>query len=556
MAPLSKIEKYGQTSSALLTQLSGFKSLRTSFDAVIQYKETRRAWVGATEPFAPISEKIRALDTFSLRASSVGKYIIQMPVTKNFARAALVHGYYAIQVGAEAVFNLQDYFISGSRDPLERFQHARNLKRKGVGVIELNPKALTSEQEEQILSITAQWIEAKQKEGPSLQFLNLTDPLALKDQRRLFVAQATGNSEILGFISAIPCGDGKSYFFADYFRSPKSKVGTIELLFTESMRLLHHAGIKEVRLGLCPFVKLFEPVGAVSPWIKPLMKGALKWLKTPYNAQGIYTFKSKFLPTRWEPMYLVSSKPIGWSTLAQVSESQLGVGPIKGWFNCVMRDLGKGLLQSFKQLNRTQENLPTSIFAWAKASPMTLGLVTGCLALHAFRLNFSLYQKIYEQSGYVPQSITPQGLVLGPFFHNNFYHLAGDLSTLLLIGSITEVLLGRGIFALVTALGLWASNPVTHLLVSTFLTSLSPESYTHFLAENDYGSSNAIYALVGLLSAHSRNPGMIFLPFAMNGLFLCLSKQSWLSLHHLVGLALGYGVGAWYSRRLASRKAA
>jgi hypothetical protein len=70
--------------------------------------------------------------------------------------------------------------------------------------------------------------------------------------------------------------------------------------------------------------------------------------------------------------------------------------------------------------------------------------------------------------------------------------------------------------------------------------TLWPEGYANFVAEIDYGSSNAIYAFVGGLSTCLRRPLLLLVPFFANGVWVCVAKASWLALHHQVALFAGW----------------
>jgi hypothetical protein len=141
----------------------------------------------------------------------------------------------------------------------------------------------------------------------------------------------------------------------------------------------------------------------------------------------------------------------------------------------------------------------------------------------------------------------------GPLFHNHLYHLGGDLLSFLVFGLLVEWAAGRGLWALVVAFGLWATNPLTAAALGPALGRWRPEAVASFLAESDVGSSNAVYALVGAASAGLRRPALLLVPFAANGVYLCVGRGSWLSAHHLVGLVGGWALGAVWLRWRAGR---
>jgi hypothetical protein len=123
----------------------------------------------------------------------------------------------------------------------------------------------------------------------------------------------------------------------------------------------------------------------------------------------------------------------------------------------------------------------------------------------------------------------------------------------LFFGALLEMLAGPLFFALATAAGLWLSNPLTLALASGPLSTLWPEGYANFLREVDYGSSNAIYAFVGALAVYVRRPLWLLMPFFLNGIWVCVAKESWLALHHEVALFAGF-LGSWIVARTRLRR--
>jgi hypothetical protein len=488
--------------------------------------------VGATEPIAPTERRTTLAQEFSSSALVQGKSVILMPVSFEFSNQCRAAGFHSIQVGSEAVFDLKEYF-SRHKDPLFRFPHARSLARKGLKVTELDLQNLSIEFESQIEKLTDSW-QSNKKSRP-LEFLNQVNPFHLREYKKLF-ALLSGET-VIGFICATPIPAKNSYFFADYVRSPDSRAGSMELLFIESMRILESQGFKEVRLGLCIFSRLNysnDPTLREKTLFK-LMRWAFQYVKYPVQFQSLYEFKNKFAPSRWESLYLVSNKKIGLITALNVLRVHLGAHPVQDW----LRLQGRALLGFIRPEFKIQA-LPNSLFQWARSCRISLVLFSAMMILHFLRLTQNGVASIFSRSAFSPSHPDAAGIFLGPLFHNNYYHLLGDLSSLLFFGALVELILGRTLLSLIVGLGLWVSNPITLLTLHLFLPVSQAQSWNTFLSEQDYGSSNAVYALAGALGAVVKQPLPIVLPFILNGLFLCLARDSWLSLHHLIGLAIGY----------------
>lgn len=535
---LNDLKLYGDRTSSLMTLYPGFQSFDAKIDEVIhgqiRYADTARSWIAATEPLTTKENKAALFKIFAKEAKRMGKRSLMVPVTEKLSACLTDMGYHRIQIGSEPIISLRDYF---KKEPLDLFPHARSLLKRGFIVEELDLTCASEQTKSQLQTLTQTWIE--NRSTVPLRFLNQVEPLKFSELKKFFVVRS--GEKILAFLSAAPVATKNSYFYADYIRDPQSRAGTVELLFIESMRLLYQQGISEVRLGLCPFAQI--DVASAGNFKEKctlaMMNSAFLRATFPLNFKSIYQFKSKFKPTRWEPLYLVSSKSIGIQTASDLARVHFpdGIGN-------ALRFTLKQKTTPYLKLSARNFTLPKSITEFVKQTPLTHGLVTLFLLLHALRVTFPFFHTVYLNQGFSAGNFSWSGLFLGPLFHNHAYHLLGDISTFWIFGSLLEIILGSRIFFMITAFGLWATNPLTWWVVETGIKILAAhmpsEAYSTFLKEIDYGSSNAVYASVGALAALLIQPRALLLPFIANGVFLCVAKQSLLSLHHLIALAGGY----------------
>jgi len=195
---------------------------------------------------------------------------------------------------------------------------------------------------------------------------------------------------------------------------------------------------------------------------------------------------------------------------------------------------------------------PRSVGEGARGGAVALPLAALCTTLHALRLTIGTAQQWFEQSRFVPGPRAPAGVWAGPLFHHPPNHLGGDLLSLLLFGLLLEWATGHGLTAVLIAFGLWATNPLSTWLVTPLLQRLRPDDVAPFLAVADVGWSSVVDALVGAVAMGLKRPALLLVPFAANGAYLCVVKSSWLSVHHLIGLAGGMLAGwLWRRRRTA-----
>jgi membrane associated rhomboid family serine protease len=173
---------------------------------------------------------------------------------------------------------------------------------------------------------------------------------------------------------------------------------------------------------------------------------------------------------------------------------------------------------------------------------ITFGSTFLFAGLHLSRSFIPEVQSLFEKSAYRPEALTPVALFFGPLFHTNSFHFLGNLLSLYFFGALVEALLPRLTFAVIFGAGLWLSNPLTQAILQPWLPRIDPTGYARFLAEWDYGMSNGVYALVGAFAAFLIRPGTVLVPFILNAVFLIFALNSWLSVHHLVGLFLGFSL--------------
>ena len=530
---LDDLKQFGDRTSSFMTLYPGFQSYRNHHAGQIRFVETHKAWVAGTEPLAATDERASLFEKFSQAAFHRGKNPIMTPTTDRLSQELAQRGSHRIQVGAEPVFDLTRYF--SDKDPLDRFPHARTLVRRGLRVREITAEenAQNPELSEQLKKLVDHWLSARAT--VPLSFLNQIDPWRFGEHKKLFVVEQ--GRKILAFLSAVPIFARNGYFFADYIRAPRTKAGTVELLFIESMRMLHEQGSSEVRLGMCPLARL-ELSNATSRRERSILRSMnfiFRHCSFPMSFESIYEFKAKFKPTSWEPLFLVSAKPLGLRTLYEVCRVHFPESVAKAYFISWGRKFKRYLDPAISVRAK-----PQSFSSLLSRTRLTLSFSAIFTLLHLLRSIYPAVQNFYESNGFSPATYSLTGHLIGPFFHNTHYHFAGDILTFLIFAGVLEILLGTWFCFLVVAAGLWASNPLTWGFVELVLKPVSTITYADFLKEVDYGSSNAVYAAVGALAPLLTNPRWLLLPFALNGLFLCLAHQSWLSLHHLVALACGY----------------
>ena len=531
-SPLSDaFAAYADRSSAFIATLDGFTSFEAPSGGWVRYVEVSGAWLGGAEPLAPVEDRPRAAREFADAARATGHRAAILPVTEGLAAALAADGWSTQVVGQEPVFELRALYADGA-DPLQLRPRVRGLLKKGVRVEVVDGAALARDaaSRDAVAEVHTRW--SAQLRSPPLSFLSRSAPLE-GVEARMYAVVWQGEVPV-AFVSAVPAPAANAWYFSDICRTPEAKPGVIELALFEAMRALHDRGAHEARLGMAALagVDLNALDGATGRWAR----FAARFGRGLYDFRGNAEFKRRLQPTRWDALYLAAPGPLDSTLWAAVARAHLPGGLLHAASDrFVRRPLARHLRDDLRL-----EAWPLTTAELLRRTRVTRWVIALCLALHGARVSLAPVDALFRASAFTPSDPTLLGLFLGPLFHNHLYHLVGDLLSFAVFGGLLELLAGRGLFLASLAAGLWLSNPVTWLLVGGPMQTLWPEGYANFVAEIDYGSSNAIYAFVGGLSTCLRRPLLLLVPFFANGVWVCVAKASWLALHHQVALFAGW----------------
>lgn len=544
----SNFKLYGNRTSSLL---SLYPHLKTHFaedgEAHLSFIETKKSFIVASEPMSRLQERKEfILEFFKKIDQNAQKRKVIFPISKNLAQQLEKNEFHVMQIGVEPIFNLAQYFDKPFDVTME-YPLARALKKRGGIVRELAENEI-AEHQEKMEKILTEWKEAKSTK--ELGFLNRVDPFYLDDFKRFFVLEDRG--DIRAFLTASPIflnHEIIGYFFNDIIRGSMVRAGSNDLLILEAMRILHLEGVAEVRLGMCPLAEL----DAQTPHYKILSK-LYQHFHFGYSFKNLHAFKKKLNPTRFEPLYLASSSDkfthilsdivsahypektasILWRSFLKTSKRSL-----------ILKDHAKPMLQAKTKKTKHQS------FVWDffKRTKITLSLTSIFLALHGVK-NFTSWGKSYfDQVGYETSRVTLDGIFMGSLFHNHAFHLIGDLLSFLVFGGAVEYFFGTWIFMLLTSMGLWLSNPLTHFFIWITIPQSDPAGWVGFLQEKDYGTSNAVFALVGAVIYSLKSSLWLVAPFIFHGIYIILQRESLLAFHHLLAMYMGYSVMLWYNQK-------
>lgn len=294
------VRRYG-TSSNSYVLLEGPKSYFTSpgVDGFLAYQICAGVALIAGDPVCAPQQARRLIHDFArAMMRPVGAYQVS-PSTLDAFRA---EGFADVQIGKEAIFDLDRFTVAGGKMELVRAA-TNKARRAGVVVSEHYPFALHAQAiNNEIREISSEWLKVKgnQEMGFVLGSLCLDHDNA----KRYFVARSeNGAGRIEGFIICEPIY-GRSGYYLDVTRRRSDAVrGTMELLTTEILHLLREEGYRMASMGLAPLALLDDPDLENHPVLARLMRLVYESVNLNYDFKLLYRYKAKYHPHTWEPRY-------------------------------------------------------------------------------------------------------------------------------------------------------------------------------------------------------------------------------------------------------------
>ena len=299
------VRRYG-TSSSSYVLLEGPKSYFTSpgVDGFLAYQLSGGVALIAGDPVCAPQQARRLIRDFTnAMLRPVGAYQVSPLMLEAFRE----EGFADVQIGKEAVFDLDRFTLGGGQMELVRAA-TNKARREGLVVSEHHPFGKCGETRDtetindELREISEAWLQCKgnQEMGFVLGSLSLDHPSA----KRYFVARALkGTGRIEGFIVCEPIY-GRSGYYLDVTRRRHDAVrGTMELLTAEILRLLREEGYQMASMGLAPLALLDDPDLLDHPVLARLMRFVYERVNLNYDFKLLYRYKAKYHPHTWEPRY-------------------------------------------------------------------------------------------------------------------------------------------------------------------------------------------------------------------------------------------------------------
>jgi len=297
----SCIKRYGCNSTSYVL-LEGPKRYFTSarVDGFLAYQMSAGVCVIGGDPICSQSQAPLLIEDFvqAMNSRPIGAYQVTPAMVEAFRKI----GFSYIQVGKEAIFDLNRFTLSGGQMELVRAA-TNKARREGVVVSEHHPFAVgATEVNRELREISEQWLQTKgDKElGFLLGSLTLDQDCA----KRYFIARsANGNGRIEGFIVCEPIYGRRGYYLDLTRRRVDAVRGVMELLTCEIFRLLKDEGYEMASMGLAPLALLDDPDLDQHPTLTRLMRFAYQQVTNRYDFKLLYRYKAKYHPHSWERRY-------------------------------------------------------------------------------------------------------------------------------------------------------------------------------------------------------------------------------------------------------------
>jgi len=326
-------------------------------DAVVGYVEVAGMRVVAGAPVAADDRLAAVAKEFEDDSLAVGRQVCYF-AAENRLLAQVKHRRYARHlIGLQPTWSAESWGRRFDASASLRAQRNRAVN-KGVRVVEVDAGR---ERDHDLRDCHAAWLAAKGL--PRLGFLAHSD-LSHADagtvaDRRLFVAtvgpgvpgavttsdasEGDADDGVIAYLSAAPVPRRRGWLVEKIVRRPSAPNGTTELLLDTALRALA-VDAERFTLGLSPLIAKAEEK-AVAPTarltsercVEVAERLAVKRGHRLYDFGGLYSFKRKFRPEAWEPVYLLSTQEqLTPRTFLALAGAFLGAGkanPYRGWWS-------------------------------------------------------------------------------------------------------------------------------------------------------------------------------------------------------------------------------
>jgi phosphatidylglycerol lysyltransferase len=304
-------------------------------EAVVGFLTVHRMRVVAAAPVCAAERLGSAVREFEDDARRTGHRVCYVGAESPLLAAVTPATHRAIVIGAQPVLGPRAWpeTLRAHGSLRAQLNRARN---KGVQVREWSISQ--AREDSRLRGCLDDWLAGRGL--PPLHFLVEPDTLSRLQSRRVFVAER--DAAPVGFLVLSPVPRRNGWLAEQIVRSRAAPNGTAELLVDSALRVAAEQGATFFTLGGAPLSRRAGHPAATDPPI--WLRLGFGWLRAHgrrfFNTDGLESFKAKFRPLRWEPLFTVADDPrMRLSTIYAVASAFTGGSPIRAGTRGVARAL-------------------------------------------------------------------------------------------------------------------------------------------------------------------------------------------------------------------------
>jgi lysyl-tRNA synthetase class 2 len=293
--------------------------------AAVTYRVLANISLASADPIGPLHAWESAIDAWLSEARSFGWFPAALAASEEGAKAYVAAGLKALQIGDEAIIEVDDFTLEGqTMRPVRRA--VDRVRRAGYTIVVRRHGDLTAEQLAEMERCAKQWRGDETERGFSMALGRLGDPV---DAACVAVLAHDADGKLTGLLSMVPWGQrGLSL---DLMRRDRdSENGLIEAMVSELVDAARNdLGVRAISLNFAMFRGVFSAAervdaGPVARFTSRVMTFASKF----WQIESLYRSNARYLP-RWAPRYLCYDSSL---TLTRVA---LASGVVEGFLPAI-----------------------------------------------------------------------------------------------------------------------------------------------------------------------------------------------------------------------------
>jgi phosphatidylglycerol lysyltransferase len=310
----------------------------SSFTSVIGYVTTSTHHIAAGAPIGDEKNLTNSVIEFTNFTHAVKKKVCFFGAQERIASIlAQQSPTSSILLGTQPIWTPQEWIDRVYAKPSLRAQFAR-AKNKGVHVELWNRDQPSCNKK--LARCLQEWIASRHL--PPMHFL--VEPNTLDNLEDRIVAAALRDNELVGFCIASPIPMRNGWLIEQIIRGTNAPNGTAELLLEKLIVHLHSLNSSLITLGLSPLSKHVHSTVDHPFWLRNALRLTRLYGTYFYNFEGLDTFKAKFQPSEWEPVYAITNEPSPTPmTLHAIATAFSGMSPFMFVFKGIAKSLFRGV---------------------------------------------------------------------------------------------------------------------------------------------------------------------------------------------------------------------